>query len=78
MPLALGEAALLLGATDGEPQLDEVHTAAHEVTFELRCLAHELRVPTLEDAQRTAANDRTRVVELIEEAMQPAPMTEEA
>ncbi|MBP6644759.1 MAG: hypothetical protein KA207_02815 [Burkholderiaceae bacterium] len=30
------------------------------------------RVPTLEDAQRTAANDRTRVVELIEEAMQPA------
>ena len=44
MALALGEAALLLLLTDGEPELDEVHAAVHEVPLKLGGLHHELVV----------------------------------
>jgi hypothetical protein len=42
--LALLEAAALLGPADREPELDQVHTAAHQHAFELGRLAHELGV----------------------------------
>ena len=38
------EATALLLATDREPELDQVQPAAHQVTLELRRLAHELFV----------------------------------
>jgi hypothetical protein len=41
---ALLEAAALLLAADREPELDQVHAAAHQVALELRRLAHEFQV----------------------------------
>ena len=51
MQLALLEAAALLAAADREPELEQVHAVAHQLTFELRGLTQEL--VTLQDRERS-------------------------